>query len=51
MLQDDPHYLPDFDLMPLDLDRLDLDMTTTADDSQLSASAISSFHNQPARGR
>lgn len=31
MLQDDPNYLPDFDLMPLDLDRLDFDMTTTED--------------------
>ena len=35
MLQDDPNFLPDFDLMPIDLGRLDFDMTTT-DDSQRS---------------
>ena len=29
MLQDDPNFLPDFDLVPLDLDRMDFDITTT----------------------
>lgn len=35
MLQDDPNYLPDFDLMPLDVARLDLDLTAM-DDTQRS---------------
>lgn len=35
VLQDDPNFLPDFDLMPVDLDRLDLDMAM-AEDSQRS---------------
>jgi hypothetical protein len=29
MLQDDPNFFPDLDLVPLDLDRMDLDLTTT----------------------
>lgn len=29
MLHDDPNFFPDLDLMPIDLDRLDFDMTTT----------------------
>lgn len=33
ILQDDPNFLPDFDLMPLDLGRLDFD-TPTAGESQ-----------------
>ena len=42
MLQDDPNFLPDFDLMPLDLDRLDFDMTTTEDSQRSTLSPHSS---------
>lgn len=42
MLQDDPNYLPDFDLMPVDLDRLDWDMTTTENSQRSTLSPHSS---------
>lgn len=37
MLQDDPNFLPDLDLVPIDLDQLNLDVTiAAAEDSQRS---------------
>jgi meiotic recombination protein REC8, fungi type len=37
MLPDDPNFLPDFDLMPIDLNQLNFDVTTAAGESQHSA--------------
>ncbi|KAK3706655.1 R8 protein [Vermiconidia calcicola] len=54
MLQDDPNFNPDLDLMPMDLDRLDFDMATTDDShrstlsphsSQLTGVGIGSQHD------
>lgn len=50
MLQDDPNYLPDFDLMPVDLDRLDWDMTTTDNSQRSTLSPHSSQHTGSAIG-
>ncbi|KAK5128697.1 hypothetical protein LTR85_000030 [Meristemomyces frigidus] len=36
LLQDDPNFLPDFDLMPIDLEQLNFDLSTTAEHSQRS---------------
>lgn len=36
MLQDDPNFLPDSDLMPVDLERLDFDLTVTEDHARSS---------------
>ncbi|KAI7218550.1 hypothetical protein KC333_g3534 [Hortaea werneckii] len=33
VLQEDPNFLPDFDLLPVDLDRLNFDVSTLAEDS------------------
>ncbi|KAK4550788.1 hypothetical protein LTR36_000368 [Oleoguttula mirabilis] len=36
LLQDDPNFLPDFDLMPIDLEQLNFDLSTAAEESQRS---------------
>lgn len=33
VLQEDPNFLPDFDLLPVDLDQLNFDVSTLAEDS------------------
>ncbi len=54
MLQDDPNFFPDFDLVPLDLDRMDLDITTPGEsqgstlsphNSQLAGAGIGSLED------
>lgn len=42
MLQVDPNFLPDFDLMPINLERMDFDMTTTEDSQRSTLSPHSS---------
>lgn len=36
ILHDDPNFLPDFDLMPMDLDQLNIDISTMLEESQRS---------------
>ncbi|KAK5132225.1 hypothetical protein LTR08_009285 [Meristemomyces frigidus] len=49
ILQDDPNFLPDFDLMPIDLDNLNFDLSTNADvESQ--RSTLSPHHSQSTLG-
>ncbi|EMC94579.1 hypothetical protein BAUCODRAFT_552473 [Baudoinia panamericana UAMH 10762] len=48
ILQDDPNFLPDFDLIPLDLEQLNLDLSATGEESQ--QSLFSPYNSQVSMG-